>query len=277
MDRLPVAGETVTVRQSREDVGGKGFNQAVMAHRAGAKVHLIAAVGDDAAGAKIRGAMVDEGMSTAGLVTVEAGTDRSTVLLGVNGENMIATEGDAALALDPERFMKAEAASLRPEVLVVQGNLSEATTRAVLERSSARSSWTFANPAPMAFDWTELLQLVDFLVVNEVEAQAFGLPPEEDGMFWCRFVMTRGSRGALLDMRFQRWHVPAPVVEARDTTGAGDVLLGVFVAGLLQRMEPEPALRWAVAAASAKVERVGTLAAFPTAEELHALRPPEDV
>jgi sugar/nucleoside kinase (ribokinase family) len=51
------------------------------------------------------------------------------------------------------------------------------------------------------------------------------------------------------------------------------VLVGVLVAGLAQGLGIERALTWGVAAASAKVCRAGTLAAFPTAAELAALRP----
>jgi ribokinase len=66
--------------------------------------------------------------------------------------------------------------------------------------------------------------------------------------------------------------VPAPAVEAVDTTGAGDVFCGVLAAALEARLDREVALRWAVAAASLKVTRRGTASVFPGHDELLRLR-----
>ena len=86
-------------------------------------------------------------------------------------------------------------------------------------------------------------------------------------------MVTRGRCGAELRLRGRCQPVQAPSVDAVDTTGAGDVLVGVLVAGMAQGLEIERALAWGVAAASRKVRRAGTLAAFPDAAELSALRP----
>ncbi|HEY5763594.1 MAG TPA: PfkB family carbohydrate kinase, partial [Rhodocyclaceae bacterium] len=47
-ERLPLAGETVTGAALDRFPGGKGANQALAARRLGARVALVAAVGDDA-------------------------------------------------------------------------------------------------------------------------------------------------------------------------------------------------------------------------------------
>ena len=48
VERLPVAGETLLASSKFIDAGGKGLNQAVVAHRAGAQVQFCAAIGNDA-------------------------------------------------------------------------------------------------------------------------------------------------------------------------------------------------------------------------------------
>ena len=45
---FPVPGESVLAAERKEDVGGKGFNQAVAAVRAGANVCFTTSVGNDA-------------------------------------------------------------------------------------------------------------------------------------------------------------------------------------------------------------------------------------
>ena len=46
-DRLPAPGETVTGAELNRFPGGKGANQALAARRLGARVSLVACVGDD--------------------------------------------------------------------------------------------------------------------------------------------------------------------------------------------------------------------------------------
>jgi len=48
VDKLPVAGETVSGAELNRFPGGKGANQALAARRLGADVSLVARVGDDA-------------------------------------------------------------------------------------------------------------------------------------------------------------------------------------------------------------------------------------
>ena len=51
VETFPAPGETVVSRAFAVALGGKGTNQAVAAHLAGASVDLVARVGTDAAGA----------------------------------------------------------------------------------------------------------------------------------------------------------------------------------------------------------------------------------
>ena len=70
----------------------------------------------------------------------------------------------------------------------------------------------------------DLAGVTDVVIVNETEAWQ-----------WCwpvpHLVITRGARGALYRAEDEEVEVPAPAVEALDTTGAGDVFAGVLAAG----------------------------------------------
>ena len=96
VERLPGSGETALARERRVDVGGKGLNQAIIAHRAGAEVRFCAGLGDDAAGAMIRACFEAEGLSTAWLVSVPCATDESIVYVARSGENCIVSTDEAA-------------------------------------------------------------------------------------------------------------------------------------------------------------------------------------
>jgi ribokinase len=61
------------------------------------------------------------------------------------------------------------------------------------------------------------------------------------------------------------YRVPAPAVQAKDTTGAGDAFTGAFAAALAAGRSTDEALRIGVAYASESVLFPGTQTAFPRA------------
>jgi ribokinase len=62
--------------------------------------------------------------------------------------------------------------------------------------------------------------------------------------------------------------IAAPVVEAVDTTGAGDALTGALAVALRSGASLVTAAELGVRAASLSVTRPGTMLAYPTAQEL---------
>lgn len=80
-------------------------------------------------------------------------------------------------------------------------------------------------------------------------------------------VVTRGAAGASLYWRGEARHFPAPAVRVDDATGAGDIFAAAFFIRLYHSGDPREAARFAVALASASVQRVG-LASVPTAAEI---------
>jgi ribokinase len=87
-------------------------------------------------------------------------------------------------------------------------------------------------------------------------------------------VVTLGAAGAhLLTGDTHDW-LPAPEVTTVDTTGAGDVLVGVLAAALDAGIDLRAATVWAIRAASLKVTRPATISGFPTAVEVAELRQP---
>jgi ribokinase len=268
LPRLPLPGETLLADGQTGDVGGKGVNQAVASRRCGVPVRLATALGADAEGEWIRTDLAAEGLAVEILRSVAAPTDRSLVLVGADGQNMIVTTADQARGIGAGAA-EAACADLAPgDFLLVQGNLPADATGAALAAARRRGARTIANPSPLWFDWAPLLAAVDLVLVNEPEAAMLDLGPAG------AVVVTRGAGGAVLrDREGREDQVAAPAVRAVDTTGAGDVLAGVLAAGLCLGMAPLLALRWGVAAASLKVGRQGTLRAFPDPAELQRLRP----
>ena len=278
VERLPRPGETVLARERTVDVGGKGLNQAIMAHRAGAEVRFCAGLGHDAAADVIRACLEAEGLSTAWLIAVPCATDESIVFLARSGDNCIVSTDEAARRLAPADIEGLLAGATSGDVLLLQGNLGRDVTGTALARGREAGATTILNPAPITFDYTDLWPLVDIVILNRVEGQTLTGEVAIDAATAVlrsrgagKVVLTLGPEGALVHEASGPQHLPAPPVLAVDTTGAGDVLAGVVAAAVDRGLPIVPAVRWAVAAASRKVTRRGTSSGFPTRDELAAL------
>jgi ribokinase len=278
--RFPRAGETLLADEKFVDLGGKGANQAVVAARFGAQTVLAAPIGCDAEGDWARSRLEVEGLASDTLLRVESLTDQSIIYVAPGGENCIVSTHRAAAAASPEwaagilsRYAR------RDDILLMQGNLALETTRAALEAARRFGMTTILNPAPIQYPYDSLLSSTDIVILNEIEATQLG---ERDDPIASGqairvassvpyVIVTLGSHGAVLISDEGLVPVPAPMVAAVDTVGAGDTLCGAFAAALARGTNITSALRISIVAASLAVTRKGSQSSFPTAVEAAAI------
>src|SRR5476649_2154965 len=277
VDRLPLAGETSLAINALRDFGGKGANQAVMAQRAGAQTQLFAALGNDADGDRFLAHLVQEGIDTHHIARLPCTTDMSIVTVDQRGENTIVTRNDAAARYVPSPSAVLDA-TRSGDWIAMQGNLSEAITAELLLHAHAGERRTLLNPGPVCFDCRPLLNHVDILVVNRVEAATLTLlqNPEDAARSLLEsgagdVIVTLGSEGVLWCRPGRMAFIPATRANAIDTVGAGDAFCGALLAALAQHIPMTVSLQRAQAAAAFAVARSGTQAAFPNRAELFAL------
>jgi ribokinase len=277
VDHLPLAGETSLAIDTLHDFGGKGANQAVMAQRAGAQVQLFAALGNDADGDRFLARLVEEGIDTCHIARLPCMTDISIVTVDQRGENTIVTRNDAAARYVPSPGAVLDA-TRGGDWIAMQGNLSEAITAEFLRHAHAGERRTLLNPGPVCFDCRPLLNHVDVLVVNRVEAAALTRleNPEDAARSLLEsgagdVIVTLGSEGVLWCHPGRAALIPATRTNAIDTVGAGDAFCGALLAALAQHIPMTVCLQRAQTAAAFAVARSGTQAAFPSRAELLAL------
>lgn len=273
--RLPHPGETLFATGFTTVPGGKGLNQAIAAARAGGDVGFLGAIGDDDLGGRVRAALADAGVETSGLRTVPGATGTAHIAVLDGGENAIAivpaanqalTSFDDHDALDGARFLVAQFE--RPLPLIHEA----------FAAARERGIRTVLTPAPVVEPSEGLLDLVDILVPNAIEAcQLAGVDdPHEAAVALSRrvglVVMTRGEHGSVVvrDGAVEA-EIPARRVEAVDTTAAGDAFVGALVAWLAEDAPLERALQAATAAASVCVTRLGTSSALAHRAEIDAV------
>jgi ribokinase len=258
---IPGPGQTVLASGSDRVPGGKGANQAVAAARAGAATGFLGAVGDDDDGTLLRDALAGAGVGLELLRTGGAATGLAVVVVDDAGENsiVVAAGANAGLgALRPAELDRVRDAA----VLLAQ---LEVPVPTIVEAATASTGTVVLNAAPSRPLPDELWAAVDVLVVNEHEAADLGGRRELLRRV-PRVVVTLGAAGcAYLERDGTELRVPAPVVRAVDTTGAGDTFCGVLAAGLAAGDGIEQVLRRACAAASLAVQAPGAVPSIPTA------------
>lgn len=280
--RVPQAGETLVGDRFEFGFGGKGANQAVMARLLGAEVTFVNRLGDDAYGALTRenlarfgipDAHVSESTGTAsGVAQIWVEPDGTNRIIIVPGAN------DDLSASETERAVAASSAT----VVLGQLEVPQAATAAGFRAARQRGATTLLNPAPAAPLAPDLLAVTDWLLPNETEFALLsgGRDPGSDddlrafaAEVGVRLLVTLGGEGVALvaaDGASVRRIAP-PVVDAVDTTGAGDAFVGAFATALAAGRTELEAIALGNCCASDSVTRPGTQKSFPDRDRVTTL------
>lgn len=290
---FPKAGETIIGRFSTGP-GGKGSNQAVAAGRAGAATLFVGAVGQDAF-AEVAARFYAENKIAARFISKPRhATGTAAILVEDSGQNEIVVALGANDALTPR--------DLPPSlfkgacIVVTQLETNLAAIAHTLRAARRAGATTVLNPAPMRPDFDPaLLRDVDVLIPNETEfvtlVNLLGLAPGKKAFAeadlaaatpdalqaLCRglgpptVIVTLGKRGCFVSRTSGGVQIPAHVVKAVDTTGAGDAFVGGFASGFVKHDgDLLAAARQGQAVAALSVTKLGTAPSMPTAKELAA-------
>lgn len=299
LDALPVPGETRAGRYM-SGPGGKGFNQAVAAARAGASTRFVCALGDDAGGQYARALAVAHGIDLRDAV-VDAPTGAAGIFVDAGGRNAIVVAGGANDALSPAH-VHASLDGDAPSVVLAQLETPPDAALAAFERARAAGATTMLNPAPanVAVDRallaradivtpneTEFAALVRTHLDGEVDASALAATGDAYLHALCRallpggtVVVTLGAAGAFVSHAERTlrgdtaacYRLPAREVRPVDTTGAGDAFNGALAASIAvhSRRAFRDHARFAVAYASLSTERAGAALAMPSGDAVLA-------
>jgi len=81
-------------------------------------------------------------------------------------------------------------------------------------------------------------------------------------------TVTLGQQGSVSLWEDIPYRLPALTVQARDTTGAGDIFHGAYIYGLMQGWEAPERIRWATVAAGLSCQSLGGRSGIPTRREV---------
>jgi len=259
--RLPSVGETISADSFLTAPGGKGANQALAARRAGAKVKLFGAVGDDEFAATALSELNFANIDLSQVKKTEGTTGIAIILVGKAGENVIVIVPGANAAVDEKMALSCIAQMSSDDYLVLVQEIRASTIRSALVEANSKGIKSILNIAPAISQTKDLALLADIVIANETEVlHLIGKEAQEEkfqqrAAEWAVgnnkiLIITLGDKGVVAFTPDQVIEVGALKITPVDTVGAGDSFCGYFAAGLEGGMGLKPAMQWAAAAGS---------------------------
>jgi sugar/nucleoside kinase (ribokinase family) len=269
---LPERGGDVLATGTRTTPGG-GFNLAVAVARQGVRCVYAAPHGTGPYGDLIRDALAREGVEVSARPRAGGDSGFCVTMVEPDGERTFVTMAGVEADLSTPDLAAIDPAP--GDLVSVSGyDLAYPRSGPVLAawlRELPRDVRVVLDPGPLAAgipaDRLGLDRLA-VLTLNQREARLLTGRPAASGRELLEalrlpsalVVVREGADGCIATggpLGERVVSVPAPVVDAVDTTGAGDAHTGVLLAGLARRLDVEAALRKATDAAAVAVTRIG--------------------
>lgn len=283
-DILPSPGETLLGR-FEQGLGGKGFNQAVAAKRAGAEVVFYTAFGNDSFQASFQKKLEQEKISYTFFLSPQKNCGAAAILIDQSGENKIVVDIGANAEIPSNFFQENNKNNLSDKDIVLmqlETNLEFLIQSIKYIKSKNKNTITILNPAPADIKIKDnLISLIDYLTPNESEATLlfgdhFYSNTSIENFFANsaireKIILTRGESGVSFWQKGETHHISAFSVNPVDTSGAGDAFNGGFAAALSNGFSLKESVRYGQAVAALSVQKRGTSASLPEQKEIDAL------
>lgn len=282
---LPVPGQTILGSSFKMGPGGKGSNQAIAAHRAGADITLVTKIGRDVFGQVAMDFYTKEGMNTR-YICIDEQKETGIALIMVDedsAQNEIVVVSGACGNLGQQDIDRCRPLIQSASILLVQLEVNFDALFEVIRLAHDAGVKIVLNPAPASEIPPEILSKIDVVTPNETEAEALtGVKVENPQDAWRaaqvfiqrgvkNVVITMGAMGAFATDGVHCEFLPRLDVKAVDTTGAGDAFNGGFVTALSEGKNLFEALRYGNATGALSVTRYGTAPSMPSREEIEQM------
>ncbi|MHC4646007.1 MAG: ribokinase [Planctomycetota bacterium] len=294
--QIPSPGQSVAGSVLSYVTSGPGPNQAVQAALCGCQVYLVSKVGGDAFAEMAKLSLAEFGVNTDFVYSAEAkNTGVVVTLVNAEGENASCVYAGANLALGPHDIETAEQVISEADVVLIHGELPQATIAAAISTAKVHGRKVILNPArpieqaarencvlPIEYfsanilipNLSEAAEITDTSAAKIHTAKLIGSDLVARGVEYA--VITMGRRGCMVVDRNGADHIPAFEVELVDQTGRGDAFAGAMAAYCAVDSDVREAVKFASAAAALTCTKFGAIEALPTKAEIIQLLQKED-
>lgn len=282
VNALPLRGETLISDSYDISGGGKGANQAIAIGRLGVFVNMIGKVGGDVFGKMLIKNLIESGVRTKGVIVDKSQrTGAAFITVDRDGNNTIVVAPGANQRLTIDDIRTKESQILESDVMVLQMEIPKDTVSYVIDFSKDTDKLVILNFAPAIDIDMDVLEKVDYLVMNEIEVKyltGIGFDFRDIDvsvrklrkLFNKNVVITLGDKGAvLITLKNEILKIPAYEIKPIDSTGAGDAFIGGFILGLVTNKSIEDCIVIGNAAGALSVTKLGAQSSLPYKNELN--------
>ena len=280
-NHIPVPGETVLSGLFFMNPGGKGANQAVAVARLGGNTSFIGKVGNDIFGKQSAQLFDKEGIDTRYLLSDEKlPSGVAMIIVDQRGENSIVVASGANANFFPSDLESALDEIANADILLMQLEIPMETISFVAEYAASKNTKVILDPAPANELSQELLNHIDIITPNQTEAEMLSgikisnieVAKKASRIIYEKgvknVIITMGNLGAVVCQDGEIHLIPAPQVEAVDTTAAGDVFNGALAVALSEGETLVNAVEFACMVAAVSVTKMGAQSSIPYRNEL---------
>jgi ribokinase len=240
---LPRIDETAVGSAWKKVCGGKGGNQSVQAAKAGARTAMIGRIGEDEFGKTLIENLNKRNVDHSGVsVDPSFGTGMSVAILQDDGEYGAVIVSGSNTKIDGAKIEGQWSALGGAKVLILQNEIPHAANVAAAKAAKSYGAQVILNAAPATKLGSDLLELVDVLIVNRIEAEAMSGHRVDSRSSARRampklnsqaksVVITLGGEGVVVGGDEVTEIEPIPV-KVISTHGAGDCFVGALAAQL---------------------------------------------
>lgn len=280
LEEFPQASVTTHAKGSHVEPGGKGYNQAVACKMFGVDVSYLSKVGNDYYGKYCEEYLVNRNINCF-FIKDDEPTALATILTDKKGENEVIVAPGASKNLNITDLKVFEKEIKEADVLLLQYEVPIDVIYEAIFLAKTSQTIVILNPAPAIYQDKKLLEMADIVTPNFEEAKLlYDLPKniqiEKLGEYLKdkinnQLIVTLGKNGSLYVANGNYKYYQPRVVDAVDTTGAGDIFNAGIVSMLAKRKKINEAIQFATIASSISVTRRFVMDAIPTLNEIEKI------
>lgn len=285
VDRLPSEGKLLFTDSISLGLGGCAANAAIDMQKIGLNTAVIGKVGSDAFGSFILNTLSDYKVDISGISrSEEIPTSSAFVLVNSKGERSFIhspgtngdfNEDDIDFSIIEKSKMLFIAGSL------LMGKLDGEPTASLLKKAQEKGIYTVLDTAwDEKGRWMDVIKpclpYIDLFIPSIEEAEMLSGKKDiremaevflSNGVSLC--VIKNGKSGCYIkNAQGEEYAIPAYIVKAKDTNGAGDSFVAGFLTGISKGWDLKTCGRFANAVGAHCVSQVGTTAGVRSLEEI---------
>ncbi len=243
--------------------GGPAANAAIAVSRLGLRSAFAGYLGQDVFGDIHHKELLDQDVDTQLVIRGNSPTPLSTILLKPDGKRALINFKGSTKPLLADAI---DFSSVKAKAILFDGHESHLSL-SLVDLAHEYGIPTVLDAGSKHEGTSKLWQAVDYLVASEKFALQFANDVQTALGYFSEFspavVITLGENGLIWQRGKQKGALSAPLVNAIDTTGAGDAFHGAFVAAVAAKMKWHEILRYSSVAGALCCTVIGAREGLP--------------